>query len=133
MCQIAEQVLLTHSNLRYAVLYFWILRSDDRHSFCSSPQLDEQLFFHASEVVKPEGDDSHKTFQELIVPGDEVEFIVGQNTGTRMNFVAQKVSKLDMAAIICSMSRAADCQLAACTNSALLPADVNFSTNQLSL
>ena len=46
----------------------------------SSPELDEQLFFHASELVQPEGEEQ-KPFLDFIAPGDEVEFVIGQNTG----------------------------------------------------
>lgn len=59
---------------------------------CSVPELDEQLFFHASELVHDELEGgTPKPFLESIFPGDEVQFIVGQNTGSRLNFVAQKV------------------------------------------
>lgn len=51
--------------------------------------MDEQLFFHASELVRPE-EQAKTPFLDFISPGDEVEFVVGQNTGSRMNLVAQK-------------------------------------------
>lgn len=59
---------------------------------CSSPDLDEQLFFHASEVLQPEGHEGAPIpFKDAITAGDEVEFLVGQNTGKRSNFVAKQV------------------------------------------
>ena len=46
---------------------------------CRSPDLNEQLFFHGSEVVKPEEfkGNALSYFKEHIAAGDEVEFVVG--------------------------------------------------------
>lgn len=57
-----------------------------------SPDLGEQLFFHASEVVLPDDFKGSKVayFAQHFAAGDEVAFVVG--TGQRGNLVGQQVT-----------------------------------------
>jgi len=66
----------------------------ENFGFIGSPELGEQLFFHASEVVTPDDFEGSKAayFSQHLAAGDEVAFVVG--TGQRGNIVGQQVKKL---------------------------------------
>lgn len=59
--------------------------------FRRSPDMKEQLFFHYSEVVKPEDFKGSMLayFKEQLATGDEVEFAIGPGRGNKA--VGQKV------------------------------------------